>query len=80
MPHPTRSWKHSREAALWRTLDPAEAGRVVAMAYGENAGAEALLRAFLGERDCNRAAARFWIAVYDRLAPRDGADDRAAER
>lgn len=69
MPRPSRSWKRSREADLWLSLDPDEAGRVVAGAYGANAGAEVLLRAFLGERDCNRTAARFWIAVYHRLAP-----------
>jgi hypothetical protein len=73
MPHPTRSRKRSRDAALWHSLGHAEAGRVVAMAYGDNAGAEVLLRAFLGERDCNRAAARFWITVYERLAPRGAA-------
>lgn len=33
--------------------------------YEEGAAAEALLRAFLAERDCNRPTARFWVAVYD---------------
>jgi hypothetical protein len=28
------------------------------------------VRAFLGVRDCYPDAARFWIAVYERLAPR----------
>ena len=33
--------------------------------YGEGATAEALLRAFLAERDSDRDLARFWVAVYD---------------
>lgn len=36
-------------------------------AHGDKAGAEALLRAFLAERNGDRAAARFWIAAYGRL-------------
>jgi len=62
------SWKRSREAPLWRRLDPAEAGRVMAGCYGEEAGAEVLLRAFLAERDMNQAAVRFWLRVYDLLS------------
>jgi hypothetical protein len=34
--------------------------------YGEGAGAEMLLRAFLEERDLNPAAVRLWLRVYDR--------------
>jgi hypothetical protein len=37
-------------------------------AYGEEAGAEVLLRAFLAERDRDRQGVRFWLAVYDSLA------------
>lgn len=62
------SWKRSREAALWRRLDPAEAGRVLAGCYGAEAGAEALLRAYLAERDANAAAVRFWLAVHGLLS------------
>ncbi|MBZ6078162.1 hypothetical protein [Microvirga puerhi] len=61
------SWKHSREAALWRRLAPAEASRVLRQAYGDGAGAEVLLRAFLAERDGEREAVRFWLAVHARL-------------
>jgi hypothetical protein len=32
--------------------------------YGEGAGAEVLLRAFLEERDMNPDAVRFWLEVY----------------
>jgi|UPI0004AF8D9B hypothetical protein len=35
--------------------------------YGEGAGAEMLLRAFLEERDLNPAAVRFWLRVHDLL-------------
>ncbi|MCB8821551.1 hypothetical protein [Microvirga rosea] len=62
------SWKHSREAPLWRRLKPAQAGRVLGQCYGDSAGAEALLRAYLAERDRNKEAARFWLAVHARLA------------
>jgi hypothetical protein len=62
------SWKRSREASLWRRLDPAQASRVMAGAHGEEAGAEVLLRAFLEERDRNPAAVRFWLRVYDLLS------------
>jgi len=61
------SWKRSREAPLWRRLDPAQATRIIAGAYGEGAGAEVLLRAFLEERDRNPAAVRFWLRVYELL-------------
>jgi hypothetical protein len=35
--------------------------------YGEGAGAEVLLRAFLTERDMNPSAVRFWLEVYGSL-------------
>ncbi len=44
--------------------DPAQASAILADCHDDGAGAEALLRAFLAERDCNRPSARFWIAVY----------------
>ncbi|WP_114948635.1 hypothetical protein [Microvirga calopogonii] len=61
------SWKRSREASIWRRLDPTQAMRVMADCYGEGAGAEVLLRAFLEEREMNPAAVRFWLRVYDLL-------------
>ena len=47
--------------------DPAQACAILVECYADGAGAEALLRAFLAERDCNRPAARFWIEVYGRI-------------
>ncbi len=35
--------------------------------YGDEAGAEMLLRAFLCERDLQREAVRFWLRVYGML-------------
>jgi hypothetical protein len=58
------SRKRSREASLWRRLDPVQASRVMVGCYGQGAGAEVLLRAFLEERDLNPAAVRFWLRVY----------------
>jgi hypothetical protein len=66
------SWKRSRQAALWRRLDPAQAGRVIADCYGDGAGAEILLRAFLEERDMNPDGVRFWLAVYAALSGSPG--------
>jgi len=40
----------------------------MAGSYGEEAGAEVLLRAFLAERDMNPVAVRFWLRVYDLLS------------
>ncbi|MCB5173767.1 hypothetical protein [Microvirga lenta] len=75
MPH---SWKRSREARLWQRLDPAEATRVMADCYGDGAGAEVLLRAFLSERDLNRQAVRFWLRVYEALNSRESCPGRGA--
>ncbi len=68
------SWTRSPKASLWRRLDPGQASRVMAGCYGEGAGAEVLLRAFLEERDRNLAAVLFWLRVYAALtgAPRPG--------
>jgi len=49
---------------------PAAAARVVVGVYGEEAGAEVLLRAFLAERDRDARGVRFWLSVYDSLARR----------
>lgn len=61
------SWKHTRDAKLWLRLEPAKAGRVLVGCYGAAAGEESLLRAFLAERDRDRATVLFWIRVYSEL-------------
>ena len=48
--------------------DPAQACAILVECYADGAGAEALLRAFLAERNCDRPGARFWIAVYGMIA------------
>ena len=48
---------------------PDDAANVLARAYGDLAGEEALFRAFLAERDLRRDLARFWLDVYGRLSP-----------
>ena len=64
----SRSWIRSRTAGLCLRLAPATAAKVAGHAYGAEAGAEVLLRAFLADRDRNAQAVRFWRAVYDGLA------------
>ena len=44
--------------------DPKRASVLLRKYLGPRAGAEALLHAFLAERDLNRPAARFWLEVY----------------
>lgn len=66
------SWKRSREAKLWHRLDPSQVIRIMADCYGEGAGAEVLLRAFLAERDMNPPAVRFWLKVYGTLRKGQG--------
>jgi hypothetical protein len=51
--------------------DPQTACKILLDCY-EDAGTEALLRAFLAERDCDRPKAQFWIEVYGLVAERDG--------
>jgi hypothetical protein len=53
---------------LWQNMSADEAGAVLVSAYGEDAGGEALMRAFILERDCNRAGALFWITVHGLIA------------
>jgi hypothetical protein len=72
------SWKRSRQAALWRRLEPAKAMRVMADCYGDGAGAEILLRAFLEERDMNPDGVRFWLSVY--AAVREASDEKVDPR
>ena len=64
---PATSWIRSRHAALWRRIAPERAARVAAGCYGAEAGAEALLRAFLAERNRDADGVRFWLSVYDSL-------------
>jgi hypothetical protein len=45
-------------------LDPKIIHRLLIQDYGLTAGAEALLRAFLAERDHNHSRGRFWVRVY----------------
>jgi hypothetical protein len=45
-------------------LDPKIIQRLLMQDYGPTAGAEALLRAFLAERDHNHSRGRFWVRVY----------------
>jgi hypothetical protein len=66
MPH--RSRIVSREAGLWRRLRPRQAQAVLRRYYGPETRAEALLRAYLSERDRDGEAVRFWLRVYDSLA------------
>ena len=44
--------------------DANTASAVLVKCYDDTAGAEALLRAFLAERDCDSSGVRFWIEVY----------------
>ena len=45
-------------------LDPKIIHRLLMQDYGLTAGAEALLRAFLAERDRDHRGGRFWVRVY----------------
>jgi hypothetical protein len=45
-------------------LDPKIIQRLLMQDYGLMAGAEALLRAFLAERDRDHRGVRFWVRVY----------------
>ena len=51
-------------AASPARLDPKIIHRLLIQDYGLTAGAEALLRAFLAERDHNHGRGRFWVRVY----------------
>lgn len=49
--------------------DPKDAAcKMLRINFGIRAGAEALLRAFLAERNDDRPGARFWIKVYGLLS------------
>jgi hypothetical protein len=44
--------------------DPQTACDVLIQCYNAGAGAEALLRAFISERNCESFRAQFWVGVY----------------
>jgi hypothetical protein len=48
--------------------DPKKAFEILMECYGEGAGAEALFRSFLRERDSDRDGAEFWLEVYGLIA------------
>ena len=50
---------------------PAQACAVLVECYDDGAGAEALLRAFLAERNCDRPGARYWITVHGLIADKE---------
>jgi hypothetical protein len=52
--------RHYESPERQRTLDPA----TVLIAYGPDAGAKALHRAFASEWEDDSATAQFWIEVY----------------
>ena len=45
-------------------LDPKIIRTLLMRDYGLTAGAEALIRAFLAERERNHSLGRFWVRVY----------------
>jgi hypothetical protein len=47
-----------------RNADPQTACDVLIQCYNAGAGAEALLRAFISERNCEPFRAQFWVGVY----------------
>lgn len=53
-----------REAGYGVPADPQKASEILSECYSERAGAEALFRAFLRERDLDRDGAEFWLEVY----------------
>jgi hypothetical protein len=67
IPRPER-----RMAAPQARSNPKDAAcTMLRINFGIRARAEALLRAFLAERDDNRPGARFWIKVYGLLSKGD---------
>ncbi len=50
--------------------DPQTACKILLDCYKDAAGTEALLRAFIAERDCDRAKAQFWVEVYGLVGER----------
>jgi hypothetical protein len=67
-PRRSRSSNDSKDA-FSGTTTPDNVAYVFSRTYGERAGAEALLNAFLCERNRNPGEARFWIEVYQIIGP-----------
>jgi hypothetical protein len=57
--------------AIEQRSDRQQAARLILKYLGARGGAEALLRAFLAERDRDRPGARFWIDVYELILKED---------
>jgi hypothetical protein len=57
--------------AIQARSDPQHAARLLLKYLGARGGAEALLRAFLAERERDRQGARFWIDVYELILKED---------
>ena len=49
-------------------VDPQTACDALIQCYSVGAGAEALLRAFISERNCEPFRAQFWVGVYRLIA------------
>jgi hypothetical protein len=58
------------------SVDPKTAGEVLRETFYGAAGAEALFRAFLAERDHDRLAAWFWTEAYWRIVEIDNSQQR----
>jgi hypothetical protein len=58
------------------SLDPKNAGEVLRETFYRAAGAEALFRAFLAERDHDRLGAWFWTEAYWRIVKIDNSEQR----
>jgi hypothetical protein len=57
--------------AIEQRSDRQNAARLLLKYLGARGGTEALLRAFLAERDRDRPGARFWIDVYELILKDD---------
>ena len=53
------------------SLDPKNAGEVLRETFHDAAGAQALFRAFLAERDHHQLGAWFWTEAYWRIVELD---------
>jgi hypothetical protein len=58
---------------------PRTASAILSSCYDDGAGAEALLRALICERTCDREGADFWTEVYGLIVERIGRPDTADE-
>jgi hypothetical protein len=57
-------------------VDPKTAGEALWESFSRAAGAEALFRAFLAERDHNRLGAWFWTEAYWRIVELDNSQQQ----